>query len=238
VFAIDFSRRSDEKEKMDLGQMSAREARDTYRLIHLVNRFLGGTRVILHHLRHFSRRWRPGQRVRILDVGAGNADIPRAVIDWARKKPYDVFLTALDNSLPAVRLMQKECAEYPEIFPLQGSVHNLPFSQKSFDYVISSMFFHHLNDSEIASTLQSFEGIASRGIIINDLLRHPLAYAGIYLLSRLTSDSFFRYDAPLSVLRGFSVAEAGALISKSGIPYLRFYRHTTFRLALAGESER
>ena len=227
--------RSQEKEIMDLYPLSPEETAHTYKLISRVNQCLGGISVILRHLSRFSPAWKPGETIRILDIGTGSADIPQAVVRWCRKRKYTVRVTALDLSGEALRMARSLLADYPEIQFVQGSCFELPFPDRSYDYVTSSMFFHHLADSEAIAALKAFDRIARRGIIINDLLRSRQAFWGIKFLASFTRDKYFKNDAPLSVLRGFVRDEAENLIRNSGLSYLRFYRHFAYRFALAGE---
>jgi hypothetical protein len=56
------------------------------------------------------------------------------------------------------------------------------------------------------------------GIVVNDLHRHWLAYHAIKILTRLFSKSaMVKYDAPLSVLRGFTRGELADILKKAGI---------------------
>ena len=43
-----------------------------------------GVRATLSHFKRWSRRWKPGERIRVIDWGTGGADIPRALVRWAR----------------------------------------------------------------------------------------------------------------------------------------------------------
>src|SRR6266516_7902913 len=72
------------------------ELRRSLRYIRRVNALLGYTRATLGHLRRFSRGWRPGQTVRILDVATGSADIARAVLRWSARRGFDVRVVAVD----------------------------------------------------------------------------------------------------------------------------------------------
>ncbi len=227
--------RSAEKEIIDLVPLTYEETLNTYKLISRVNQYLGGIAVILNHLSRFSTHWQPEQTLRILDIGSGSADIPQAIARWCRKRKQAVRITALDLSREALQMARHLSGDYPEIQFVQGSCFELPFLNDSYDYVISSLFFHHLEDSQAVAALKSFDRIAQRGIIINDLLRSRRAFWGIKLLAAFTQDKIFKNDAPLSVLRGFVPDEAGALIQQSGLSYLRFYRHFAYRFALAGE---
>ena len=67
---------------------------------------------------------------------------------------------------------------------------------------------HHFTDEKIIGLLARMTAAARRGVVINDLHRHPLAYYNIRWLTKLFSRSYLvKNDAPLSVLRGFSKEE-------------------------------
>jgi len=227
--------RSDKKEIMDLATEDFDQTAQAYRLIRYVNKYLFGTRVFLTHLEQHSRVWPANKTIHLLDVGAGGCDIPKAIVDWARNKKVPIAITALDISAFALHFARKEISGYPEILLCLGSIFDPPFQPGSFDYVISSMFFHHLSDAEIPRVLRSCDTLAARGIIINDLLRNIRAYLWIYFLSRFTKNRMFQNDAPLSVLRGFKKNEVEVLIRRSGLDYLSFHHHFGHRFAIAGE---
>ena len=227
--------RSATKEIMDLGGRDSAEIQGAYRLLARVNRFLGGRRVILKHLERFAKRWSETEAVRILDVGTGGGDIPKAIIDWARKKRHRVLIFGLDKSEEALSFAREQCKNYPEIFWVHADLEPSPFLPKSFDYVVSSMTFHHLSEAEAGRALAIFETLARRGIIVNDLLRRARAYLWISFFSRFTKNKMFRNDAPLSVLRGFRREEVERIKKSAGTSYLQFYEHFGHRFALAGE---
>lgn len=223
-------KRSLEKEIIDLEKLDEAATRKTYRLITHVNRFLGGTHVILHHLEKFSRNWPPGATIRILDVASGPADIDEAILKWAKKKSLRVSITAFDLSYEVLSM-----ARTTPLSLVQGKNLEFPFPDNSFDYVLSSLFFHHLSDEDIVASLRAFDRLAKRGVIINDLRRSRAAYFGISFLALFTGDAIFQNDAPLSVLRGFKRDEAESFVSRAALPYIKYSPHYAFRFALAGE---
>jgi len=228
--------RSEKKEIIDERTLAPEEMRSVYRLIGCVNRWLGGYQVLLSHLSRFSRNWDKNKVVSILDVGAGDASIPRAIADWASREGFNVRITALDICPETLKLAGTTLGpSYPGISLLRASAAVLPFADKSFDYVIASMFFHHLPDDVIPGVLRQFDRIARRGIIVNDLLRRRRAYYGIMLAGLLSADPVFRHDSALSVLRGFKEKEVRALIERSGLRYLKVSKHYAHRIAIAGE---
>lgn len=232
---ISFTKRSQEKEIFDIENPGEEETFQAYREIQRVNRFLGGINVILSHLKRFAAKWPKNFPIKILDVGTGACDIPQAIVKWAKGKGYSVKIVALDISPRALAFAKKEIAGYPEIILIQASISQLPFRPQSFDYVISSLFFHHLEDGEIPRVLKSLDTVTRKGILVNDLLRRQRAYLWILFFCRFTQNRVFRNDAPLSVLRGFKRCEIEGLFRASNLDYLKFYEHFGHRFAMAGE---
>ena len=67
--------------------------------------------------------------------------------------------------------------------------------------------------------LREMRRVSRRGVVVNDLHRHPLAWVAIRTLTRLCSRSgLIRHDAPLSVRRGFRRAELTSLARAAGVP--------------------
>ena len=77
-------------ERMDTEFIAPDELAQILRALETINVWLGGVRATLWHLNRFSRFWRPKQTIRIIDWGTGGADIPRAIVRWARKRGFRV----------------------------------------------------------------------------------------------------------------------------------------------------
>lgn len=106
-----------------------------------------------------------------------------------------------------------------------------PFRNKSFDFILASQLLHHFTDDQIVTLLRHWARLARRAIIVSDLLRHPLAYHGIRLLTRgFTRNAMTRVDAPLSVRRACTLAEWSQLIRRADIGAFRVERVLPFRV--------
>jgi len=172
----------------------------------IVNRWLGGERVSRLGVERIVHSLRPGTPITILDVGAGGFDLSRALAPLGRQ--FEV--TALDINPRAGEYARNHGHAGQQVV---GSAHALPFGERSFDIVHASLFLHHCTDEEARMLLAHLSRIARWGVVINDLHRHPLAYASIFVLTRLLSRSpLVRHDAPVSVLRGFVRSEFAALL--------------------------
>jgi ubiquinone/menaquinone biosynthesis C-methylase UbiE len=209
--------RSLEPELLDLETPPPEERERIAGYLAFVNRWLGGTAAIDHHLRQVR------EPATVLDVAAGAADIPR---DLARRHPHltciafdlSEWMLALAGGLPKVR----------------GDVRFFPFRDRSVDYIITTHFFHHLTDDQIVAVLKEFDRVARRGIIVNDLLRNRRALFWIKLFT-LGANRYVKYDGPQSVRKAFTVAEIETLARRAGLDWLRVRRHFAHRLTLAGE---
>src|SRR5687767_5003830 len=86
-----------EAEWMDAPDADPDLLRKSLTFIRRVNALLGYTRATLRHLDRFSRRWKPGERIRIIDLATGSADIPLAILRWSDRKKFDVEIVGVDR---------------------------------------------------------------------------------------------------------------------------------------------
>jgi 2-polyprenyl-3-methyl-5-hydroxy-6-metoxy-1,4-benzoquinol methylase len=221
-----------ESEWMDVPDADPATLAKSLSFIRIVNRFLGYTRATLYHLERFSRDWKPGERIRILDVATGSGDIPREIIRWANHRGFDLQIVAIDLHQQTLVTARSLC-ESKRIKFLRADATHLPFDAASFDYVLTSMFLHHLDEPVAIDVLRELDRVALRGVIVADLLRSRRAYAWITLFT-LLANPMVKHDARVSVSGAFSEAELLELRDKAGIGYLKPRRHFGHRLVLAG----
>jgi ubiquinone/menaquinone biosynthesis C-methylase UbiE len=228
----DLKHRRREPEMMDAQDVDPLILRRSLAFIRRVNVLFGYTRATLSHLEAFSHRWKPGQRINILDVATGSADVPLAILKWAAKRKHDVHVVGVDLH----ELTARAAAEgrMPGLNIVRGDALRLPFADVSFDYVITSMFLHHLSDEQAASVLREMNRVARRGILAADLLRDRCAYAWISLFT-LFANPMVRHDARVSVAQAYSQDEVLHLRSRAGVDYADYHDHFGYRFVLAGE---
>jgi 2-polyprenyl-3-methyl-5-hydroxy-6-metoxy-1,4-benzoquinol methylase len=225
--------RSDEDEIMENPDVSRGDFVRALDEICWVNRNLGGTAAILDTLERLCEANQSSTALRILDLGTGSADIPMAMAEWGRAKQRKLQITAVDLHPAAVEEAQARTASYPEIEVRQGNALALPDEPYSFDYVVSSMFMHHLSQAEAVELLRTMARLSRRGLVVNDLERHPWAWMSIRLLGRLTAKGhIFRHDSALSVLRGFQKEELEALCREAGLGGVEIRHRFPFRWVL------
>src|ERR1700691_2872327 len=97
-----------------------------------INRFLGGRRIALDHLNEFLEVT-PMSSLNILDLATGSADIPRTIVEWARRRGVHVAITAVDGNPDILRMAREQCAVYPEIRLEQHDLLAHPYPTAGFD---------------------------------------------------------------------------------------------------------
>jgi ubiquinone/menaquinone biosynthesis C-methylase UbiE len=187
-----------------------------YRELKVINEWLGGIRAIRRFLPHDAN-------LSILDVAAGGCDVSEALL---RRVPCRI--AALDLNPRGLRFAKLA-------WPVAGDALQLPFRDRTFDVVMSSLFFHHLSNEDCTRVLKEMWRTAKRRVLVNDLHRHRVAYFSIRALSAVFSKSrMVRHDGPLSVRRAFRPAELLSIAERAGLP-ARVHRSFPYRLVLVAD---
>lgn len=220
-------------EWMDRPDNSPSELAGALEDIRTVNRFLGGSKVLLDAIAPYLDAAPAGSVTTILDVGTGGADLPIAMAAAARRRGRRVRVVGLDRDPVTVDLARRAAADCPEVEIVRGDAFALGYPDASFDLVTASLFLHHFPHDEAARLIAGFRRVARRAVFVNDLQRHRIPWAFIALTSRLTRrHPMFVHDAPLSVLRGFTEDELRRIASDAGAPHADVARCWPFRLLL------
>jgi ubiquinone/menaquinone biosynthesis C-methylase UbiE len=180
--------------------------------------------------------------VHILDVGCGGGDFAEALLLWARRTlpAANIFVTAVDFNPAAVKFAREQCdtrmapdlAE--RIVFMCGEAFSMNFADNSFDIAHASLFTHHFDSDHVVQLLREMTRLSSAGIVVNDLHRHPLALAGITLLSKLLKASpMVQHDGPLSVRRAFTKDELSRIGAAAGLRNYTLTWHWAFRWLLS-----
>ncbi len=212
-------------EMMDRPQpVSAELERDLERIRQL-NRFFGSYRLV----RHFAQRWiKLGARMRIVDLATGSGDIPRLIVDFARRIGAQVEIEAIDRQAATLEIARKLSAGYPEISYRGANI--LEWNPiKPYDIVLCTLALHHFSNEDAVRLLRRCRGLSRRFVLVSDLRRGFLLKAGVYLLTALIfRERMTRYDARLSAARAFSFSEMRALAVRAG---WQNFGHQKFRFA-------
>lgn len=225
-------------ELLDRPDNSDKEVRESLRDLQWLNRYFGGVRTVLLHLDRMVGKRSQGP-LTVLDIATGGADIPRAMCRWARRRRLVVAIEAVDWSDQVLAAATEWSIGFPEIRLRRVQAPLLPYPDHSFDYAISSLFFHHLNEADGILLLREMARVARRGLLVHDLLRSRLACLLTTMITRMLSGNrLTRHDGPMSVLRGFRPQELHRMATNAGLAHVQLSHHLWFRIALTTEIAR
>jgi SAM-dependent methyltransferase len=241
-------KRSMEQEMMDLPGNPKEVLDEDLRNLRILNRYLGGYRSVLHgldrlvgaaKLRCFSlldvgtgsgdipariTSW-AGQRgikasIVALEPEPVTARVA-AILTQQQANSPPVWQRLPSAVIPAEAGIQCENGgRSPScgISVVRGDGNAPPFRAAAFDFVLASQLLHHFSEEKIIALLRTWSRLARRAIIVSDLVRDPVAYYGIRLLTKLcTRNVMTLTDAPLSVRRAFTIAEWRELFRRAEI---------------------
>lgn len=236
-----FQIRTDQDELMDDFSIQDHRLTEALEQLRPVNQFLGGYATTMAAIAPFLKS-HANQTIRILDIGTGIGDFPEYIVRWAaaQSPSIDVEITAIDANPVTVAYaqstLQKRLAPalLTKIKLEVADALALPYADHQFDLAIAAMFLHHFAHDNAVQIVRSMQRVASQGILINDLHRHPLAYYGIYALTRiLPAVQMVRHDAPLSVLRGFTHSDLEKIATDADLSEFSLNWRYAFRWLLS-----
>lgn len=212
--------RSPQAELID-GHIDSRdELFRSFRDIALANRWFGGTAAARNGLGGLNAR-------SVLDVGCGIGDIATALRDEARRRSQDVHFTGLDSNQELIEAATSKSGGDPGLTFVCGDGTALPYADGAFDAVTCNLALHHFAPDAAIELLREMRRVARIAPVVTDLQRSALALAATYVFSRVFSrNRLTRHDAPLSVRRAYTPAEAVELARRAGwkAPRVRSFR--------------
>lgn len=207
--------RSRQGEWMDGDDVSPDDMRACLADLARANTLVLGRRPTLAWLARATRGWPRGTKFTLVDVGAGEGDMLRAIARWAKRRGFAARLTGYDLNARCAAAARAATDPALGIEYVAGDAMTAPGRP---DFIISALVAHHMADDEIARFIGWMDATATRGWLINDLHRHALAFHGFRLLANVARwHRFVRHDGPLSVARGFVRADWTRLLAAARV---------------------
>src|SRR5262249_33977202 len=131
-------------EMMDRPQPVSPELERDLQRIRQLNRWFGSYRLVLR----FVRRWiRPSDKFCVFDMATGSGDIPRLIVDYARRIRAKVEIDALDRQPATLEIARKLSADYPEISYREANI--LEWSSVDvYDITLCTLALHHFSNQD------------------------------------------------------------------------------------------
>lgn len=160
-------------------------------------------------------------RLSILEVAAGSGEVSRLVQSCLARKGLELKITLADR-------VRSHLGNY---FPgLVADAVALPFSDDSFDIVMSNLFVHHLSAAQLLQFAREGLRVSRSAFLINDVVRSPLHLALVYAGLPLFRSRLTRHDAPASVRQAYTLREMRAILEQIPNAYLTSSKHYLFRM--------
>jgi 2-polyprenyl-3-methyl-5-hydroxy-6-metoxy-1,4-benzoquinol methylase len=166
----------------------------------------------------------------LVDVGFGHGDMLRAIARWARGTGIAAELVGVDLNPRSAPVAEAATDPGLRVRYVTGRAEALDVAP---DFIISSLVAHHMDDAELAAFIGWMDTAARRGWLINDLHRHPIAWAGFRALAAVLGwHPVVAHDGALSVRRAFTRADWARLLAAAGVS-AQVRWHIPFRWTVA-----
>ena len=222
-----FAHRSTELERLDRGEYTPSEYARWQREMVYIHAMFGEERALNRTLlRDIKSNGTP--KFSVLDVGAGSGTLLKKVREWCGDRE-SLFVGAERHDVAAKSISDNQLSS------VQCDALHLPFASRSFDYVLCSLFMHHLNDDDSVSFLNEIGRVAQKRIYVVDLNRSAFAYYVYKLFGLFVLQKFTREDGALSILRSRTPEELSALAARAGLSNIKVERSFVNRLIMSAE---
>lgn len=223
--------RADEAELMDDLSTGGTELREALRQLRLLNRIFVAAAPTLHGVKRlWEKAGKPGS-LSILDIGAGSGDVNGQLLRWADEQGIGLVIWLVDVTEEACEEAMLFYQNEPRVQVRRGNLFALP--DGCADIVTGTQFVHHFAEEELPHAVASMLKAARLGVVINDIHRHWLAWAAVWLTTRIiSSNRYILHDGPLSVAKGFRAEDWKRLGQKLELPAMYCKWRPLFRYAV------
>ncbi|WP_460635750.1 methyltransferase domain-containing protein [Larkinella harenae] len=201
---LNTKQRSSQEEFLDDFSLEGDELRDALDKIAAINRWLGGNQVTLDGIEKLLKNAPAQKPLSIVDIGCGNGDMCRAVVDFGRQRGISVHVLGIDANEYTIQHARKLSTAYPTVSYAVMNVFGADFARLNYDIALCTLTLHHFTDEQILALMGLLTRQAKLGVVINDLHRSAFAYrlfellCFVFRLNKLSKE-----DGLISILRGF-----------------------------------
>ncbi|TWT43141.1 methyltransferase domain-containing protein [Botrimarina hoheduenensis] len=223
------ARRNLQPELMDAPDLDPRHHAQALRGLARLNVASGAAASVWRAVRQVTTT-RGSRPLRLLDIASGGGDVALGVWRRAQAAGVPVEIEGIDISPTAVSAATARVPSGASVRFRQADVLNDPLPE-GFDVVMSSLFLHHLEDTDTEGLLKRMAAAADRGIVVSDLRRSRLGYWLAQLACRtLTRSPIVQYDGPQSVAAAYTLDEMRQRVAAAELKRARVARDWPQRL--------
>ncbi len=175
-----------------------------------------------------------GSSLTILDVGYGHGDMLRRIHAWCTRRGFVPDLMGVDLNPWSAAVAREATPSALGIEFRTGDVFAFR-PDRPVDFVVSSLFTHHLPDEAAMRFVALMERVARRGWFVNDLHRHAVPYYAFMLMARIARwHRFVQHDGPVSIARAFRKEDWARIVAHAGLgpDAVEIRWHVPFRLCV------
>jgi ubiquinone/menaquinone biosynthesis C-methylase UbiE len=209
-------------ELIDLPDTSWDDVLKGMRDIQRINQLLMTYPILLEAFARHAK-WPTDRPLRVLDVATGLADIPRALVEFARKRQLAIEVVGLDLNGRILAMAQETLVGYPEIRLVEGDALALPFEAGHFDWAFCHLALHHLPATGHERFFRELDRVIrpGGGILVGDVERSYLNLALARPFLTLFTSKIAQFDGIVSIENALDAQELSGLLARSGVDYLR-----------------
>lgn len=206
-------------ELMDDPNLDGAEHDRALRGLARLNRLASADLILWRRLRPHLEALPDDRSIRILDVATGSGDLPIRLAERARVAFPNLEITWMgcdisDHALEAARRRADASDVRFETHRVDITDDPLPRA----DFVICSLFLHHLETPTVVQLLRTMTDATARALLVSDLQRTKLGLLLAWTSSRLFSRSpIVHFDAPASVRAAFTTDELTEIVRTAGL---------------------
>lgn len=197
-----FKQRAAARELMDDLSAGGQELRKALQQLRVLNRVFGAAGPALYGIRRLWLEADKPRRLSVLDIGSGSGDVNKHILRWADENKIDLKITLVDMTEEACEEARLLFRNEPRVRVMRCNLFELPDGYA--DVVTGTQFVHHFAEEELPKVAGKMLDISRSGVVINDIHRHWVPWAAVWLATRIVSSNrYILNDGPLSVAKGF-----------------------------------
>lgn len=202
------------KELLDGDNIPFADIRQNMHELNVINTWLGGHAITVKGFRLLAGQ---SKSVHVCEIGCGGGDNLAAIVRWCNRHGISIQCTGIDIKAACIAVAEQHPLLKHNTGFITSDYSLVSFEQKP-DIIFSSLFCHHFDEEQLISQVTWMKQNSGKGFFINDLHRNRIAFLSIKLLTSVFSRSYLvKHDAPLSVARGFKVAEWDNILQQAGL---------------------